>query len=82
MSGAASSVEDDLGSYATAVAVVTSQFGALVAVSCFAGNTRKSSLERRTQKRIYQFYGFCQESHGCQMAITKFLDCMYLALWA
>ena len=63
MSSSASLEDDDLGSYATAVAVIVSQFGTLVAVSCFAGNTRKG-LERKTKKRIYQFYGFCQESQS------------------
>ena len=71
MSSGASSAEDDFGSYATAVAVILSQFGTLVAVSCFAGNTRKS-LERKTQKRIYQFYGFCQESLSLIRDLNEF----------
>ena len=62
-SSSSSSVEEDLGSYATAVGVIASQFGTLVAVSCFVGNTR-NTRERKTQKRIYQFYGFCQERHS------------------
>ena len=57
------SVEEDLGSYATAVGVIASQFGTLVAVSCFVGNTR-NTRERKTQKRIYQFYGLSQGSHS------------------
>ena len=62
-SSSSSSVEEDFGSYATAVGVIASQFGTLVAVSCFVGNTR-NTRERKTQKRIYQFYGFCQESRS------------------
>ena len=62
-SSSSSSVEEDLGSYATAVGVIASQFGTLVAVSCFVGNTR-NTRERKTQKRIYQFYGLSQGSHS------------------
>ena len=68
-SASSSSVEEDLGSYATAVGVIASQFGTLVAVSCFVGNTR-NTRERKTQKRIYQFYGFCQERHSLPPSVS------------
>ena len=68
------SMEDgDLGTYATAVAVIVSQFGTLVVVSCFAGNTRRR-LERKTQKRIYQFYGFCQERQSIGRSVSPSLS--------